>query len=162
MIQIRDYDPGDAPQVERCFIELQTFERAIEPNRADPASIAPAYVAHLLQQCQEQDGAILVADIDSTIVGFVCVLARADSGALIEAQREYAYISDLVVLPAQRGRGIGRALLGRAKAFAVQHGAAMLKVDVLAANAGARAVYQAAGFEEHEIRLQQRLNSPDI
>jgi hypothetical protein len=25
MIQICEYAPGDAPQVERCFVELQTF-----------------------------------------------------------------------------------------------------------------------------------------
>jgi GNAT superfamily N-acetyltransferase len=162
MIQIRDYDPGDAPQVEHCFIELQTFERAVEPNRADPASLAKPYLAHLLQQCQEQDGAIFVAEAEGTIVGFVCIFARVDSGSMIEIQREFAYISDLVVLLAQRGQGIGRALLRRAEEYAARRGVAVLKVDVLAANIGARAVYQVAGFQEHEIRLQKRLNAgPD-
>jgi ribosomal protein S18 acetylase RimI-like enzyme len=159
MIQIRGYDPGDAPQVERCIAELQSFECGIEPNRAEPALVAAPYLAHLLQQCQELDGAIFVAETDGAIVGFVCVFARLDSGALIEADPEYAYISDLVVLPAHRGRGIGRALLGRAEEFAARQGAAVLKVDVLAANGGARAVYRAAGFQENEIRLQKRLDS---
>jgi ribosomal protein S18 acetylase RimI-like enzyme len=159
MIQIRDYDPGDAPQVERCIVELQTFERTIEPNRADPHAIAKPYLAHLLDQCHEQGGTIFVAVAEGTIIGFVCVLARVDSGSIIEADRDYAYISDLVVLPAHRGQGIGRVLLRRAEEFAVRSGAAVLKVDVLAANDGARAVYSAVGFQEHEIRLQKRLDS---
>ena len=36
MIHIREYYSGDMPQVERCIVELQTFEHGIEPNRADP------------------------------------------------------------------------------------------------------------------------------
>ena len=159
MIQIREYHPGDAPQVERCIVELQAFERAIEPNRAEPEAVAGPYLAQLLQQCLELDGAIFIAEAEGAIVGFVCALARVDSGALIEVEREYAYVSDLVVLPEYRGQGIGQALLRRAQAFAAQHGAAVLKVDVLAANAIARAVYRAAGFQEHEIRLQKRLDS---
>jgi ribosomal protein S18 acetylase RimI-like enzyme len=159
MIQIREYNTGDAPQVERCIVELQTFERTIEPNRAEPESIAKPYLAQLLDQCREQDGALFVAVAEGALIGFVCVLARVDSGSMIEADREYAYISDLVVLPAQRGQGIGRALLRRAEEFAARSGAAVLKVDVLAANDGARAVYQAAGFQEHEVRLQKRLDS---
>ncbi|HET9223178.1 MAG TPA: hypothetical protein VFO07_11780 [Roseiflexaceae bacterium] len=80
MIQIRDHAPGDAPQVERCFVELQTFERDIEPNRADPVSIAAPYLAHLLERCQELDGAIFAAEAERAIVGFVCVFARVIRG----------------------------------------------------------------------------------
>jgi ribosomal protein S18 acetylase RimI-like enzyme len=161
MIHIREYDPDDAAQVEHCIAELQTFERGIEPNRADPTSIVAPYLAHLLDLCNEQDGAIFVAESEGAIVGFVCVFGRVDSGSLIESDRAYAYISDLIVLPGQRGQGIGRALLRCAEEHVAQHGAAVLKVDVLAANAGARAVYQAAGFQESEIRLQKRLDQRD-
>ena len=109
MVHVREYHPDDAFQVERCVIELQVYERTIEPNRADPTSIARPYLAHLLEQCQDQDGAIFVAEAVGAIVGFVCVLARLDSGSLIEVERDYAYISDLVVQPTHRGQGIGRA-----------------------------------------------------
>jgi ribosomal protein S18 acetylase RimI-like enzyme len=162
MVHIREYHPDDTLQLERCVVELQAVERAIEPNRADPTSIAKPYLVHLIQQCREHDGAIFVAEAAGAIVGFVCVLARLDSGSLIEIEREYAYISDLVVQPTHRGHGIGRGLLWQAEEYAAQQGAAVLKVDVLAANAGARAVYRAAGFQEHEIRLQKRLDSPDV
>jgi ribosomal protein S18 acetylase RimI-like enzyme len=161
MAHVREYHQDDALQLERCFAELQAVELAIEPNRADPMSIAKPYLAHLIQQCREQDGVIFVAEADGAIVGLVCIFARVDSGSLIEVEREYAYISDLVVLPAWRGQGIGRALLRRAEEYAAQQGAAVLKVDVLAANADAWAVYRAAGFQEHEIRLQKRLDSRD-
>lgn len=157
MVDIREYHLEDAPQVERCIVELQAFERKIEPNRADPETIAAPYLAHILQQCLDLDGAIFVAEAEGAVVGFVCIFAKTDSGSLIEAEPEHAYISDLVVLPAHRGRGVGRALLRQAEEFAVQHGARVLKLDVLAANSGARALYCTAGFQEHEIRLQKQL-----
>jgi ribosomal protein S18 acetylase RimI-like enzyme len=159
MIHIREYHLGDAPQVERCIVELQAFERAIEPNRADPETIAASYLAHILQKCLDQDGALFVAEAESTIVGFVCVFTHVDSGALIEAEREHAYVSDLLVLPAYRRQAIGRALLGQAEDYAARRGATVLKLDVLAANNGARAVYRAAGFQELEIRLQKRIGA---
>src|SRR5262245_21362830 len=159
MVHIREYHPNYPLQLERCVVELQAVERAIKSNRAEPTSIAKPYLAHLIQQCQERDGAIFVAEAEDAIVGFVCIFADVDSGSLIEVEREYAYLSDLVVLPTWRGQGIGRALLRRAEEYAGQQGAAVLKVDVLAANTGARAVYLATGFLEHEIRLQKRLDS---
>src|SRR5262245_44053941 len=134
MIAIRVYHPDDAPQVERCIGELQAFEREIEPNRADPETIAAPYLAYMLQQCLELDGAIFVAEAEGAVVGFVCIFAKADSGSLIEAERAHAYVSDLLVLPAYRGQGVGGALLGQAEDYATRHGATVLKIDVLAAN----------------------------
>ena len=53
MILIRDYSPQDAAQLERCIIELQSFEKTIEPNRADGQKIAPAYRELLLTRQPE-------------------------------------------------------------------------------------------------------------
>ena len=91
------------------------------------------------------------------IVGLVAVIAQVNDESLLEIEPNYAYIPDLVVLPAYRGQGLGRALLQQAEAYAISQGARLLKVDVLAANRGARHLYQAVGFQENEIRLVKPL-----
>ena len=157
---IRLYRPEDASAVEHCFIELQAFERCLEPNRVNGHSIAARYLRQLLDRCEETAGATFVAEDDGSVVGFVAVFVRMDSESLIEATTDYAYISDLVVLPEYRGRGIGRALLQRAEAHAQEQGAAVLKVDVLVANTGALDLYRTVGFQDHELRLSKQLQRP--
>ena len=78
----------------------------------------------------KNSGRIFLAEADGAVVGFICVLAKvlpsADDGIA-----PYAYISDLVVRAAHRGRGVGRELMMRAESFAREFGAKQLKVGVL-------------------------------
>jgi ribosomal protein S18 acetylase RimI-like enzyme len=157
MRDIRPYRAEDASHVDICFVELQTVEQRIEPNRVDGQAIAAAYRHDLLERCAHTDGVIFVAEESGQVIGFVAVLAHVDSESMIEADRDYAYISDLIVLPKYRGQGVGRALMLRAESYARERGANILKVDVLTANSGAYRLYQHLGFHDHEIRLTKPL-----
>ena len=68
-----------------------------------------------------------------------------------------AHVSDLVVLPAWRDRGIGRALLARGETHARSRGAERLRIGVLARNEGARRLYGAEGFREVYVLLAKPL-----
>ncbi len=59
-----------------------------------------------------------------------------------------AEILTLAVHPAVRRQGLARALLDRAADIAAEEGAATLFLEVALRNAGARALYAAAGFVE--------------
>jgi GNAT superfamily N-acetyltransferase len=91
------------------------------------------------------------------VVGFICVLAKvlpsADDGIA-----PYAYISDLVVRAAHRGRGIGRELMMRAESFAREFGAKQLKVGVLVRNEATHAFYRAGGFRDYTVQLVKLLD----
>ena len=71
------------------------------------------------------------------------VVADAGGGASGFLSREGAGIDALYVAAADRGRGIGSALLGHAQGVAPR-----LVLRTFAANAPARAFYAARGFEE--------------
>jgi ribosomal protein S18 acetylase RimI-like enzyme len=57
-------------------------------------------------------------------------------------------IHDLAVLPDQRGRGIGRALLAAAEAQALAEGCCKLTLEVQDDNAPARGLYESFGFRD--------------
>jgi ribosomal protein S18 acetylase RimI-like enzyme len=57
-------------------------------------------------------------------------------------------IHDLAVLPGQRGRGVGRALLAAAEAHARAHGFCKLTLEVQEDNAPARGLYERFGFRD--------------
>jgi ribosomal protein S18 acetylase RimI-like enzyme len=59
-----------------------------------------------------------------------------------------AWVFDVVVNPASRRRGWGRALLQTLEAEAARRGAQTLHLQVMADNQGARSLYAGLGFEE--------------
>lgn len=148
-LHIRPFQSADLPALQRCVVEMQDSERAIDPRLRPGAEIASVYCDQLEARCAVHSGAILVADYDGNVVGFVAVLARVPFEDLDDPPGDRALVSDLVVLASHRRQGIGGSLLAAAEAHAVAHQARELQIGVLAANLGARELYRAVGFTPH-------------
>jgi uncharacterized protein (TIGR00290 family) len=158
--RVRDYDPSrDAAALRACVIELQEFERRLEPDLPPGERMAGPYLERLHERCARHRGRLFVAEREGRLVGFAGVLAELPQEEPDEPDEPYAFLSDLVVLPEARRAGVGRALLARAESYARHAGARVLRLDVLARNAGARALYAAEGFRERLLRLEKRLDS---
>jgi uncharacterized protein (TIGR00290 family) len=156
--RVRPYDPArDAAGLRACFAELQEYERALEPDLPPAELAADAYLALLFERCARWRGRIFVAERAGSVVGFAAVHAAVPPDEPDEPQEEHAFLSDLVALPEERGRGVGKALLAAAEAHARAEGARVLRLLSLARNARARAFYREAGFREREIVLERRL-----
>jgi ribosomal protein S18 acetylase RimI-like enzyme len=157
MIRVRDYDPAtDFSALRACFVELQAWERGLEPSLPEPESVADAYLADMLQRCATTNGCVFVADAEGEVVGFLCLLTKVVP-ELDEPPEPYSYISDLVVRAAYRDRGVGRTLVAHAEAFAQQSGASRLKVGVLVRNDGAHRLYRSCGFRDYTVQLVKDL-----
>lgn len=157
-MQIRAYSAeGDFPAVRACFIELQEFERALDPRLPPGAAVAEAYLEDLLRRCARLAGQVFVVEDANRVVGFVSVLGACRSDTPVDAATSFAYVDDLVVLPKHRGRGYGRALLERAEAYAVAHGQATLRLRVKGGNQPARRFYASVGYTEYEVELEKQL-----
>lgn len=157
MSVVREYEERDAPQLEECFVELQDYEGRIDPYLADGQSVLKSYLEYMFNRCAENCGKVFVAEVDAKVVGFVSVWAKVKAKAIEEKQYEYAYISDLVVLPAHRAMGLGRALLQRAEGYAEGQGARVLRIGVMAKNEAARRLYRSQGFEDRLIEMSKSM-----
>lgn len=156
-MEIRDYDPSrDQEALHACFVELQDFERALDPHMPRGEDVADAYLDLMWQRCREFDGAVLVADVGSRVVGFVTIWTRYRSSEPDDDPSEHGFVSDLVVRGSHRGQGVGRALLREALGRAREAGAPVVRLSVKADNAGARALYRDEGFAEAEVYLEKR------
>lgn len=150
------------PRQERAVLvdavaALQDFERSVEPRLPEGAAVAARYVDAMVQRCMAFRGAIFLAERKGEVAGFCCVLARVTDSALADGQRTYASLGELFVYPAFRGQGAARALMSVAQAFARDGGSAALRVQVLAANEGARATYEQLGFRPRLLELEKSL-----
>jgi ribosomal protein S18 acetylase RimI-like enzyme len=158
MMRIRGFDPArDRRALRACFVELQDFERRLEPRMPAGEQVADAYLELMFRRCRLFDGSVLVAEADGAVVGFVTVWARYRSAEFDDDPGEQGFVSDLVVSEGYRRRGIGRALLRAAEARARESGARTLRLSVKAGNAGARSLYASEGFETSEIHLEKKL-----
>lgn len=155
--EVREYEARDAAALEECFVELQESERALDPLLREGRGAAEEYLAHMFSRCAETEGKVFVAEAGGRVVGFVSVWAKIRSRAVEEVDYEYAYVSDLVVLGAHRGLGLGRGLLRRAEEHAAQRGARLLRIAVYATNVGARRLYEGLGFRERVVELSKSL-----
>jgi GNAT superfamily N-acetyltransferase len=61
-----------------------------------------------------------------------------------------AYLEELYVVPERRGHGLGRVLLEAAMEHARDRGAAHLDLNTSETDVAARALYESAGFTNHE------------
>jgi ribosomal protein S18 acetylase RimI-like enzyme len=157
MVLIREYNPEDIHQLEECFIELQEFERRIEPRRIEGKVVAKKYLQHMFEKCAQTQGKVFVLEAHDKVAGFVSVWAKLKVNGLVNEESEVAYISDLIVMAAYRGQGWGRALLQRAEDYALAQGATMLGIGVLAENTQARGLYNDFGFRENQVEFLKLL-----
>ncbi len=157
MVSIRAYQSEDQDRLEAFILELQNFERTLEPDRVEGAQMVARNREELLAIVRQNRGQIFVAEVNAEVVGFVCVRLEHEEGEYLSSLVDYAYISDLVVLPSHRGQGYGTALLQKAEEFARQRGMTMLKIQVLVKNQPATSVYLHAGFRPYELALLKSL-----
>lgn len=99
------------------------------------------------------DGALLEGDL----AGFVTT--HPTESPPVFDHPEQLVIDDLYVRPPYRGRGLGRRLVERAKADAIEAGCDELGLDVDRGNDRALEFYRELGFEAHRYRMALDLDT---
>ena len=133
----------DSPEHQRAVLEL-TDAYSRDPM-GDGHPLSPEVREALIPGLQRHPTTLIFLAYDGTdAVGIAtCFLGFSTFSA-----RPLINIHDLGVLPAQRGRGIGRRLLAAIESKARALGCCKLTLEVLENNLRARGVYAAAGFAQ--------------
>jgi len=154
---IRALEAEDLPALEALVAELQDHERTLDGHFLPGAVMAGPYTADLLRRSALEEGAVLLAEVEGAIAGFVAVQARVVNDALDEPEGSYALLSDLAVAEGRRGQGLGKALLRAAEEHARRCGAEELRIPVLSRNLHAKSLYASLGFSPYYEVLTKRL-----
>ena len=102
--------------------------------------------------------------------GMLLLVAETESAGLIglvwvELQHRRttgAWIYDIQIVPEQRGRGYGRALLRAAEREAQKRGVNSIALNVFGENVVARKLYESSGYEVTSLFMRKALDSgPD-
>jgi ribosomal protein S18 acetylase RimI-like enzyme len=144
-IEIREADLADAAHAAGLLAVLDSYA---SDAMGGGAPLNADVRRRLVPALREQTNALLLlAFSDGAPVG----AATCFVGFSTFSARRLLNVHDLAVLPAFRGRGIGRALLVAAEEHALARGCAKLTLEVREDNARARGLYQALGFRDFEL-----------
>ncbi|MGN6515587.1 MAG: GNAT family N-acetyltransferase [Rhizomicrobium sp.] len=158
-IVIRDADAARDKAAMLSFIMgSQHYEHAIEPNRRLDPPVTEEHFARLAKQLEEQEGRIFIAeDAGGAALGWGVVGGYMGEVFVVSEERHYAYIFELFVVEAMRGKGIGRALIAACEDWAKTKGFKTILIGVLAGNTSAAGLYRSAGYADYAIELMKYL-----
>ncbi len=103
----------------------------------------PSDIAERLARFSPPDGAVIVAEHEGAILGFIALhaLPRFEHGDSI------VRILALVVDAGARERGVGRALIGEAERLGTERGAAFVELTAGHHRPDARHLYESLGYD---------------
>jgi ribosomal protein S18 acetylase RimI-like enzyme len=143
----------DVAALTELWIELAADQRRhgshllAEPNRA---AIRETMLRHIVADTAR------VARRDGAVVGFVTF------GVESERYRQdvtRGIVHNVYVRAAERGGGIGHALLTEAEATLRGEGADAVSLQAMAENEEARRFYRRHGYEPHRVELEKPINN---
>lgn len=146
-VVVREAGPGDVEVLARSWAELrEVLGRA---DRLAPAATAAGVAHRLREAAANPDCRILVAVVGDDVVGS-CVLVREAYAPLFEV--DAVHLSYLHVADGARRRGVGKALIAAAAAFAEEVGAEHVVTTVPPQLREANRFYARLGFGPVVIR----------
>lgn len=132
---LRAAELRDVTAIVQLIRELAAFERLEHLVQATPEKLRP-------QLFGERPAAeAMVAEVQGEVVAFALYFTNFSTFLA----QPGLYLEDLYVRPAQRGQGIGEAMLKRLAAFAVERGCGRFEWSVLDWNADAIRFYERMG-----------------
>jgi len=138
---IRMASRGDIRTIARIYVTAAREAVEREPEHFRVPTMDEA--SHLFMPRDSPDAAVLVAEVDGRVAGFVQVLLRRppEQPSMLKP-RLLGYVRELGVSEDARGTGIGSQLMQAAEAWARLVGAQAMMVDTGAKNSQAQRFYR--------------------
>src|SRR5689334_16511095 len=152
-ILVRRATRRDLPVLGRLGALLVRLHHEFDPKRfvAPPDNVETGYAQFLGSQLAADDAAVLVAERDGAVIGYV--YAGIEPFSWKELRDTAGFVHDVVVDPAARRAGAASALIEAAAAWVRSKNVANIMLGTAARNTAAQALFQRLGFRATMIEM---------
>jgi ribosomal protein S18 acetylase RimI-like enzyme len=152
-VRIRRAAPEDLLQAKALFEELDRYQAAWRVFAPRP-DLAEEAIARYRAVFDDPDSVHLVAEDGAALVGMGFGRVQPISSISDERVME---VSNVIVLPSHRRRGVARALIEALAAFAKERGARRLALKTYAQNDDAMRFWESLGFRPRYVQMTATL-----
>lgn len=163
MVTVRPYHRGDGRFIREALTEAQDFFARLDPRARfwNAPGYAVRYTNRLLRRMRRHAGIVLIGQVGDHPAGLIAAdMVRSRPHDSSESRRNPpAEIVELYVKEAYRRRGVGRSLIAEAERQLQSRGCDWVRLEVLAPNRRARALYAELGYQPTDLRLGKTLRT---
>ncbi len=158
-VSIRPAAPADVTAIGRLGALLVRMHHELDPDRfiAATPGTEHAYGSFLGTQLKEPSIVVLVAEREGEVVGYT--YAGVEGTDYMSLRGPAGVLYDIVVDPAHRGQGVGRALLDAALDVLKAKGAPRVVLSTAEGNKTAQRLFARAGFRRTMIEMTRELGA---
>lgn len=150
-VQIRRARVGETDALVELWMLMMGEHQGMDSSIQLTHDAASHYRAYLQSHLLDASAIILVALESRRPIGFTLAM-KCQNLPMFEPEN-YGYISDMVVHPACRGRGIGEQMLRRMNDWFRRQGVSYVQLQVYTGNEGGRRFWTRAGFRPFLTRM---------
>ncbi|PYP78875.1 MAG: GNAT family N-acetyltransferase [Gemmatimonadetes bacterium] len=158
---IRPAASADVPAIGRLGALLVRVHHDFDPQRflAPTPQTEHGYGSYLGSQLRTPSVIIIVAERDGVVLGYT--YAGVEGYDYMELRGPAGVLYDIVVDPAHRGHGVGRALLDATLESLEARGAPRVVLSTAERNEPAQRLFASAGFRRTMIEMTRELEGTD-
>jgi ribosomal protein S18 acetylase RimI-like enzyme len=155
---LRPAAPADLPALGRLGTLLVRTHHDFDPRRfiAATPQTEHGYASFLGMQLGKPNAVVFVAERDGQVLGYT--FAGVEGFDYMSLRGPAGVLYDIVVDPAQRGRGVGRMLLDATLAALEERGAPRVVLSTAERNEAAQRLFARAGFRRTMIEMTRELD----
>lgn len=146
----------DLSRVSELAEHLAALHHKAWPSIFAPASGSRRDDAHWQESITGKGRVTLVAELDGCITGFIALTVDTETHSLLQPVR-FARVNSICVAPWAQGKGVGRALMQEAEAWAMDQNASEVRLVVWAFNQAALRMYEELGYTLYAHTLGKAL-----
>jgi ribosomal protein S18 acetylase RimI-like enzyme len=150
-MHIRTAVQQDIPQIMDLYRELDTQMSILYPEKYVAGQRGETYISRILE---DPANCIFLAEEDGEVLGFAHVFEKESQDLDFIVHHRYAFLADLVIAYAHRGRRIGELLFKEVQAWGRSRQLEFLQLRVLSNNIGAMRFYEHYGMQEFNRTLE--------
>jgi diamine N-acetyltransferase len=156
-ISVRKATADDYKTLCELFDEIDALHRDNLPHIFQEPNGAAREKDYYLGLIADENLALLVAEADEKLVGFVHAIVRDPPALPVFVPRRYAIVEGIVVKSEFRNHGTGRILMGQMQEWAIAKGATSIELNVYEFNQAAISFYEELGYRTFSRKMSKEL-----